>query len=313
VNSLEDLVIECRDALERADVHFGHGTDNALDEAAWLVLATAGRPLDGSFNDWKQPVAAEVGERVRVLLHRRLVERLPLAYLLGEAWFCGLPFRVTGEVLVPRSPIAELIPTGFAPWLRDPSGRGFHALDLCTGSGCIAVAMAVYWPAWRVDASDLDPAAVAVARANVQRHGLQDRVEIRRSDLWAAHRGRRYDLVVANPPYVAAKRRAELPAEYRAEPALGLVSGADGLDLPLRLLAAAAAHLTEGGVLICEVGESWEALQTLLPEVPFTWLEFEHAAVEDGAGVFTLDRHQLSSAESRVRALLAERGEPHET
>jgi ribosomal protein L3 glutamine methyltransferase len=307
MSSLRDLFLECRDALERAEVHFGHGTDNAGDEAAWLVLAAARQPLDGGFSDWDRPAGPGVGDRVRDLLHRRIVERVPLAYLLGEAWFCGLPFELDRSALVPRSPIAELIPAGFRPWVQESGGPGFHALDLCTGSGCIAIAMAVANPAWRVDASDLDPAVVALARANVQRHGLQERVSVCCSDGWEAHAGRRYDLVVANPPYVPEAGLASLPGEYLAEPSLGLVSGQDGLDLPLRLLADAPAHLAPDGVLVCEVGESWRRLQELLPEVPFTWIEFEHAAVPGGEGVFTLDRQQLSSAQKRVRSLIGQR------
>jgi ribosomal protein L3 glutamine methyltransferase len=221
------------------------------------------------------------------LLERRIEERRPLAYLLGEAWFYGLRFRVDESVLVPRSPLAELIAAGFRPWLKTETIGS--ALDLCTGSGCIAVAMACHLPGVPIDAADISAAALAVARRNVALHGMDDRVRLVRSDLFKSLHGRRYDLIVSNPPYVPETQLPDLPAEYRREPVLALAAGQDGLALVLRILAAAPAHLADDGMLICEVGESAGRLQRRLPFAEFTWLEFEHG----GGGVFTIGREAL--------------------
>jgi ribosomal protein L3 glutamine methyltransferase len=295
--NVAECVRACEAALLASSVHFGHGTDNARDEAAWLVLHVAGEPCDGSFTNWERPLSAGEGARVDAILQRRIRERKPLAYLLGEAYFCGLRFRVSAAVLVPRSPIAELIPVGFSPWV--PHGRPGRVLDLCTGSGCIAVAIAHHVPAARVEAADISRAALALAAQNVADHGLEARVELIESDLFEQLAGREYDLIVSNPPYVSAAEMARLPAEYRAEPAAGLTAGEDGLDLVLRILRESPRHLVAGGVLICEVGESAERLQSLLPEVPFTWLEFEHG----GDGVFTIGRDELLRAQSALGRL----------
>lgn len=301
--TMADWLAYCRDRLAVAGLHFGHGTDNALDEAAWLVLHAAGRPVDGRFGDWNLPVDQTVGDEIRRLLRERIDSGRPLAYVLGEAWFCGLRFEVTPNVLVPRSPLAELIADGFRPWLP-PRGHG-RALDLCTGSGCIAVATAAHLPGWTVDASDLSDAALAVARRNVAAHRLDRRVFLHRSDLFDTLPGAPWDLIVSNPPYVPAAAIDALPREYRAEPALGLASGEDGLDLPLRILAGAPDRLARYGVLVCEVGESWQRLQDALPGVAFTWIEFEHG----GEGVFTMDRDQLTDARPAVLARLESRQE----
>jgi ribosomal protein L3 glutamine methyltransferase len=301
VKTAQHYTLEAEAALLAAGAFFGHGTDNALDEAAWLVLHVLGQPLDGGFENWDMPVTAAQGAEIEALLRARLDSRQPLAYLLGEAWFCGLRFTVSADVLVPRSPLAELIFNGFEPWVSATSVQ--RALDLCTGSGCIAIAMAHYQPGWQVDASDLSAAALAVAAENVAAHGLQQRVQLHQSDLFAQLHGRRYELVVSNPPYVPREVVEGLPPEYQVEPALGLVSGHDGLDIPLRILADAPEYLAEGGVLVCEVGDSSEALQAALPSVPFTWLEFEHG----GGGVFTIQQHELISAQAAVLAQLESR------
>lgn len=222
--------------------------------------------------------------RLDALLERRIETRKPLAYLLGEAWFAGLRFQVDENVLVPRSPLAELIVGGMLPWLGFT--RPLDVLDVGTGSGCIAAALARHWPALRVDAIDVSPAALDVARANVARLGVADRVRLLESDLFAALDGCRYDLIIANPPYVPADSMATLPAEYRHEPALALAGGDDGLDIVRRLLDQAADHLTPGGFLLLEVGEAAPALQALLGPVPAVWLEFEYG----GEGVALLDR-----------------------
>ncbi len=301
MESVEIWVRRCAARMDEAGLFFGHGTDNAWDEAVWLVLHVLGVPTDSEFPPWGDPVPDEDAAAIETLLTARIESRQPLAYLLGEAWFCGLRFRAGPGALVPRSPFAELIRSGFAPWLQKAPAR---ALDLCTGGGCIAVAMALRFESCQVDAADISEAALDIAAENVRRHGVADRVRLVHSDLFAELQGRRYDLLVANPPYVAEARLAELPDEYRAEPALGLVSGKDGLDLPLRILSEAPAMLEPGGVLFCEVGESAPVLQALLPNVPFTWIEFEHG----GEGVFTMDRNELEAARPDVVAALEQRG-----
>ncbi len=302
MESVEIWVRRCAARMDEASLYFGHGTDNAWDEAAWLVLHVLDRDPTAPFSAWDRAVTDAEGVAITDLLTRRIETRQPLAYLLGSAWFCGLRFTVTPDVLVPRSPMAELILDGFQPWVGEHGAR--RALDLCTGSGCIAVAMAHWLPELSVDAADISAVALDIAARNVRMHGLEQRVRLHRSDLFDALAGERYDLVVSNPPYVPASRVTTLPEEYRAEPVLGLASGDDGLDLPLRLLREAPDFLAPGGVLFCEVGESESRLQNLLQAVPFTWLEFE----QGGSGVFTIDRKQLEAARPHVDAALEKRG-----
>ena len=301
MRTVGEWVRQVEGALAAAGLHFGHGTDNALDEAAWLVLHTIGAPLDGGFDDWEQTVDEIPAARIASVLQERIVTRQPLAYLLGEAWFCGLAFEVTPDTLVPRSPIAELIVNQFRPWCD--SNRLNRVLDLCTGGGCIAIATALALPQAQVDGADLSEAALAVARRNASRHGVEDRTRWLPSDGFDALAGERYDLVVTNPPYVAETGKAALPGEFHAEPEIGLFSGPDGLDLPLRILLQCQHHLADGGVLVMEVGESAERLQEGLPGVPFTWLEFERG----GEGVLTLDREALVACEPAVRAFMDRR------
>jgi len=286
--------------FENSRLHFGHGTENAHDEAAWLVLHVSQAPLDGSFDDWGRAVDENGGAEIRRLAEARC-EGVPLAYLLGSAWFAGLEFEVTPDVLVPRSPIAELIQDGFRPWVDPPRVR--RLLDMCTGSGCIAIAAALQLPNAAVDAVDVSPVALAVAARNVARYRLQQRVRLVCSDLFAALHPLEYDLIVANPPYVARERLARLPREYRSEPALGLASGRDGLDATLTILHCAPSWLTRDGILICEVGESEAALARLLPGVPFLWLEFAGG----GSGVFLLSRAQLEESHADLTAVIEDR------
>jgi ribosomal protein L3 glutamine methyltransferase len=218
-----------------------------------------------------------------------------VAYLVGEAWFAGMPFKSDRRALVPRSPIAELIEGGFSPWLDGQDVR--RALDLCTGSGCIGIAMAAHQPDWQVDIADISDDALALARENIALHQLDRRVRAVRSDLFAGLQGECYDLIVSNPPYVTDAEYASLPGEYAHEPRLGLVAGADGLDIALRILRDAPDHLTEGGLLIVEVGESERALAALLPEVPFVWIEFKDGPM----GVFALERHDLAAHAEAIR------------
>jgi len=284
-----------------AGLTFGHSHDNPIDEATHLVLASLHLPPDLPPAYGAGRLTAEERERVLALIERRIAERLPVAYLVGEAWFAGLKFKSDRRALVPRSPIAELIESGFSPWL---DGRHVErALDLCTGSGCIGIAMAVHRPDWQVDLVDISDEALALARENIAFQHVGDRVEAIRSDLFDGLAGRRYDLIVSNPPYVTEDEYAALPGEYAHEPKLGLASGADGLDICLRILAAAPEHLSEDGLLIVEVGESERALAELLPEVPFVWLEFKVGPM----GIFALERRDLLEHAAAIRAAAAAR------
>jgi len=241
-------------------------------------------------------LTAEEKNGVLALVERRIKTREPVAYLVGEAWFAGMPFKSDRRALVPRSPIAELIEDGFSPWL---DGREVErALDLCTGSGCIGIAMAAHNPHWHVDIADISDDALALARENIALHQLEAHVRAIRSDLFDGLRGERYDLIVSNPPYVTDAEYAALPGEYAHEPKLGLAAGADGLDIALRILRDAPDHLTDDGLLIVEVGESERAIEALLPEVPFVWIEFKVGPM----GVFALERRGLVEHAAAIRA-----------
>ena len=284
-----------------AGLTFGHSYDNALDEATHLVLWALHMPHDLSPNYGHAKLVADEKNTILALIERRITERKPVAYLTGEAWFAGLLFKVNENVLVPRSPIAELIQSHFSPWLDDVEIE--RALDLCTGSGCIGIAMASHNPNWQVDVVDISPVALELARANVRFQDAQDRVRVIESDLFAGVQGEVYDLIVSNPPYVTEQEFADLPPEYGHEPALGLKAGHDGLDFALRILAEAPAHLSEQGLLIVEVGESEHALAALLPRVPFTWIEFNVGQM----GVFALDRRDLVAHADEIRGALQAR------
>ncbi len=288
-----------------ADLHFGHGTDNARDEAAWLVLHVVGAPLDGSFGDWGRVVEPAEAADIRRLADARCSSGSPLAYLLGRARFAYLEFEVTPDVLVPRSPIAELILDGFRPWcdFSPLCGRQPRVLDMCTGCGCIAIATAHYLPRVQVDAVDISRAALEVAARNVRRHGVADRVRLIRSDLFQSLPACRYDLILANPPYLPQGGLPGLPPEYGSEPSLGLASGADGLDAVLEILVRAPDYLADDGILVCEVGESEGRLAVAVPSLPFLWLEFTHG----GSGVFLLERRELAAARPALDALIGER------
>jgi ribosomal protein L3 glutamine methyltransferase len=287
--------------MDGADLHFGHGTDNARNEASWLVLHAIGARLDGSFDDWGRELDELEEKQLRELLDARITQKVPLAYLTGIAHFAGLEFESGRAALVPRSHIAELIMDCFQPWLN-PAG-GDRVLDMCTGSGCIAIAIARYLPWTRVDAVDISREALEIAARNVSRHAVGERVNLIESDLFHSLPACRYDLIVANPPYVPAESINSLPGEYRAEPVLGLVSGSDGLNATLSILVDAPRFLAENGVLVCEVGESDERLVALLPELPFLWLDFTRG----GSGVFILTREELEHAHPQLAALLEER------
>ncbi len=255
-----------------AKLSFGHGSDNAWDEAAYLVLHTLALPLDRLEPFLDARLLPEEREKLHVIIGRRADERLPAAYLTHEAWLGEHRFYVDERVIVPRSFIAELLQEQLAPWIDDPWRIG-SALDLCTGSGCLAILTALYFPEAQVDAIDLSPEALEVARRNVDDYELADRVRLVQSNLFAGVARQRYDLIVSNPPYVNAESVAALPAEYLHEPEMALGSGQDGLDATRVILAEAKAHLNPGGLLIVEIGHNRDALETAFPGLPFTWLE----------------------------------------
>lgn len=284
-----------------AGLTFGHSHDNPIDEATHLVLASLHLPPDIPPAYGAGRLTAEERAKVLALIERRVSERQPVAYLVGETWFAGLKFKSDRRALVPRSPIAELIESGFAPWLDERQVE--RALDLCTGSGCIGIAMAEYNPDWRVDIVDVSDEALSLARENIVFQHVESRVEAVKSDLFEGVRGRKYDLIVSNPPYVTEDEYAALPGEYAHEPKLGLTSGEDGLDICLRILDEAADLLTDDGLLIVEVGESEHALAALLPEVPFVWIEFKVGPM----GVFALERRDLVEYRAAIHAAAAAR------
>ena len=294
--TLGDCVAYAAEQFDGAELFYGHGTDNAWDEAVYLIFSVLGLPFDREDIDPEQELSAAQQQQIEQLVARRIEQRTPVAYLVGEAWFAGLSFNVDERVLVPRSPIAELIQNEFQPMLDAPPRR---ALDLCTGSGCIGIATALAFPDCQVDLADISQDALAVADSNIRRHGVEGRVRVIQSDLFQglADEGVRYDLIVSNPPYVSAEEVAELPAEYHQEPALGLLSDDDGLAIPLQILRQAPDYLSERGVLVLELGFSWSVLAERYPQLPVTWLEFDNG----GEGVLAIDRASLIRAMDVIR------------
>jgi len=277
--------------FHQAELYYGHGMASALDEAVYLCLYALYLPHDFSEKYFDTALTTDEKQAVFNVLMRRVNEKLPAAYLTGEAWFAGLPFVVNENVLVPRSPIAELIEKQFAPWIEAEKVESI--LDLCCGSGCIGIASAYAFDCADVDMVDISEEAIEVAEENVARHQLDDRVCVIQSDLFENVPPRQYDIIVSNPPYVDAEDMASLPDEYHHEPELGLAAGEDGLDLVIPMLQQARQFLTDQGILLVEVGNSQFALQEAYPHVPFCWLDFERG----GSGIFLITAQQLDEFE----------------
>ena len=288
LQTITDFIRWGASRFNEAGLFFGHGTDNAMDEAAALVLHTLHLPPDLPAVWFDARLTEEERVTLLAMLQRRLTERIPLPYLTGEAWFAGLRFKVNPDVLIPRSPIAELVEKGFEPWIE--AVKIEHLLDLCCGSGCIGIAAACYVPDCEVDLTDISEAALRVANDNVQEHGLTNRVNVIKSDLFAALKDKRYDVIVSNPPYVSCDEMEQLPREYHYEPVLALEADEDGLAVVNRILREAREYLTPWGILVIEVGRSAQALIDRYPDIPFLWLDFERG----GEGVFLFTADELS-------------------
>ncbi len=287
LSTIRDYIRWAASRFTEAKLCFGHGTATALDEAAALVLYTVHQPYNLADTYLQSVLTLTERQAVIDMIGRRINERIPAAYLTHEVIFAGLSFYVDQRVLVPRSPIAELIEQRFSPWVDEE--QVVRILDLCTGSACIAIACAYAFPDAYVDAVDLSADALAVAKLNIDKHQLEDAVSLYQSDLFKELPETRYDIIVSNPPYVCLEEWKQLPAEFRAEPDMGFKGGPSGLDFVLRILADADRYLAEQGILIVEVGSSAETLQSMFPDVPFYWLDFEHG----GDGVFLLTAEQV--------------------
>ncbi|WP_293745862.1 50S ribosomal protein L3 N(5)-glutamine methyltransferase [uncultured Paraglaciecola sp.] len=283
--SVRDYIRWGASRFGEAGLFMGHGTDNAWDEAVQLVLFALHLPQDSGREVLDGRLSLCERKAVIDVLSRRISERIPAAYITNEAWFCGQPYFVDERVLVPRSPIAELIDNEFEPWLAQEPAR---ILDLCTGSGCIGIASGMIFPEANIDLVDLSEEALEVAAINIKKHGVEDRVHLIQSDLFQ-NVSKKYQLIVSNPPYVDAKDISEMPEEFHQEPKMGLAAGIDGLDIVHRILKDARQYMTDDGLLIVETGNSCDALDDAYPEIPFTWIEFEFG----GHGVFIISAAEL--------------------
>ena len=287
LSTVIDLIRWVVSHLNQHDLSYGHGTENSWDEGFSLVLASLHLPPGVDQSIYHAKVTQRERKKLADQLTRRLKERVPVPYLVNEAWFAGLNFYVDERVIIPRSPLAEMIDVGFEPWVQGDAVE--NILDLCTGSGCIGISCALAFPNAHVDAVDISEEALAVAQVNVDRYQAQDNVSLLKSDVFEQLPIKAYDLIVSNPPYVSEDEMSELPEEYLHEPTLALVAGDQGLDIVQRILAKAHQYLAPGGVLIVEVGLTQDAVESMYPHIPFTWLQFENG----GEGVFLLTAEEL--------------------
>lgn len=286
LDTIQDWIRFAASEFDRNELYFGHGTDNPWDEAVLLVTASLSLPADLNLQYGTCRIIDVEKQLIAERLARRINERIPVAYIINQAWFCGLPFYVDERVLVPRSPLAEMINGRISPWM---DGREAHRiLDLCCGSGCIGIAALQAFPDAQLDLADLSRDALDVAEINIDRHDLWHQVAAIESNLFE-NLIPGYDLILSNPPYVDEEDLADMPAEYHHEPEMGLGSGSDGLDITRQILANAAAYLNPNGVLVVEVGNSWIHLEQAYPDVPFTWVEFK----QGGDGVFVFTKEEL--------------------
>lgn len=286
--TIRDLLRFAVSQFNKASLHFGHGSANAYDEAAYLILKTLYLPLDQLEPFLDARVTDSERKQVLEMVERRVTDRIPAAYLTHEAWLGDFSFYVDERVIIPRSFIAELLQTQLSPWITEPDTI-ISALDLCTGSGCLAILMAHAFENAHIDAADISAQALAVAHKNRQDYGLEQRIDLIESDLFSALHGKRYALIISNPPYVNAESMTELPHEYRHEPENALASGLDGLDATRQILQQAARYLTDDGILVVEIGHNRAELEQTYPKVPFTWLETSAG----DESVFLLQREQL--------------------
>ncbi|WP_386693781.1 50S ribosomal protein L3 N(5)-glutamine methyltransferase [Lonepinella sp. MS14435] len=286
LHTIKDYLRWAYSTFNSEPLFYGHGMDNAWDEASLLVLTSLNLPLDVPTDLYDSRLTQQEREQIIALVTERVEKRIPAPYLVNTSWFCGLPFYVDERVLIPRSPIGELIQNGFAEFIEQEPTR---IIDMCTGSGCIAIACAERFPDAEVDAVDLSRDALDVAEYNIERHGLSERVIPIQSDLFEQLPQDQYDLIVTNPPYVDQEDMDSMPEEFSHEPELALAAGDDGLDLVIKILAESPKYLKENGVLICEVGNSMIHLQARFPQVPFNWIEFKNG----GLGVFSLTKAEL--------------------
>lgn len=288
LHTIKDFIRWSYSRFRKADVFYGHGTDNAWDEALQLVLGSLSLPPDFDSNLMDCALTIDEKKRILILLDKRINKRIPLPYLLGEAWFMGLPFKVTEDTLIPRSPIVSLLANEFQPWLeRQPE----TILDMCTGSGCLGITAALAFEHAHVDVSDISEKALDVARENIVLHQVQDQVKAIHSDMFDSLTGRKYDLIICNPPYVDAEDYESAPVEFKHEPQLALTSGDDGLDFTRRFLQQVTHYLEDDGIVVYEVGNSEVALQAAYPNVPFVWVELE----QGGNGVFVISKTELKT------------------
>lgn len=285
--SVRDLIQSTEKQFSQAELYYGHGTDNALDEAFYLVMVAAGLEFDCSDEVLDTSLQQELLTHIETLIDKRINQRIPVAYLVNQAWFAGREFYVDERVLIPRSPFAELITSQFMPWLSFNNVNSI--LDIGTGSACIPIACAYEFPHADIDAVDIDDDALAVAKVNIDKHGFNDRVHLYKSNLFEQLDSKKYDLIISNPPYVGHDEMQSLPEEYSHEPGHALEANDNGLELVGEILKRASAHLNYGGVLVVEVGNSKDALVERYPNVPFVWLEFE----QGGDGLFLIYKSDL--------------------